>query len=1072
MRVHPESEEIAHTQELFEVAGLTSMLSAKGRVCNNKVVILDKMTTLRNKLKGYIDEGDKKVKKRETDASTAKQAWLDAEGAYLIAKSKAESLDKQVAEDLKKVTSLTELLDLNKKRLAKVRASVTEQLSEIDEEEAIIRELLGYIGDLTTSTVDVDVSSLAERFSRGVSKLPTLGGQAAYLQAYAQSLRETQLPSYQESEDVKAVLKSIMDDYSSRRKALADEQAAAEAEVSKTQKDKEDAEELLVKDRKKAKEAWEEVNRNQRVALQAAYNQAKDSLEQSKTKFSSLKVSYEKQIAIIDKVMNRVVEYCKEVPQVPEDNIELNPGTYGGGSCPVNYYCPINSYFPKACPPNTASRKSSDDIYDCKAILGYFGAAGAMATACTAGSYCEAGTERPVACPSGTQSAELANELADCISSPGYYGPNGKPGVQCPAGSYCPIAASAPLACPSAYTSPAGSSSLSACTLSPVADSVTINTGTAFSYQTVPGLDLSTRARVEFSAMTRTDVHVLLTMGNGGVFEVVIGGWDNTKSTIRRSRAGADIVETRGTVLSATEFRTFVLDWSTPRVLKVFSKSSTGTLTLLMETPQQPESVLDMKTMAVSTYKASGTFRVQVGRPPCPANSYCPDGINVVACPANTVSVAYSTKPSDCKTARGYYTCDGKTASISGGACTSASFSQALKCPAGYFCPEDIPNPLACPANTVSADGAGAAVDCKPQPGFYGDNGNAASVCPAGFYCPGGSAAVRCPLGTTSAQGTADVAQCSVIRAYYGSEGVAATQCPDFTTSPAGSTKVTDCQAKRGFFGQPGQPATRCSENNYCPGDGSLMSCPSGTVSRIGAISIDNCFVSGKWFMKTYSSGGRGLSTMPDVSTLTFVGQTYVQSISFTGEDKFQQAIPGTPADRFATTFQGRFVVQNAGAYTFCTSSDDGSDLTVDGAMVVDNGGLHGTERRCTTTQVGAGMHDALVNFFENEGAAVCMVTWSGPDTNNVEVPLVPLDSCAISVADLKGGWVNQVRISANGVGTWDNGRRPNFSVKTTDTCGFFDTSFPDDRVFRGALSQDKNRLTFSPDNYWARTSA
>jgi hypothetical protein len=121
---------------------------------------------------------------------------------------------------------------------------------------------------------------------------------------------------------------------------------------------------------------------------------------------------------------------------------------------------------------------------------------------------------------------------------------------------------------------------------------------------------------------------------------------------------------------------------------------------------------------------------------------------------------------------------------------------------------------------------------------------------------------------------------------------------------------------------------------------------------RIGAISIDNCFVPGKWTMRTYSSGNRGLSTMPDVSTLTFVGETYVKSISFTEGAQFQQAIPGTPADRFATTFQGRFVVQNAGAYTFCTSSDDGSDLTVDGAMVVDNGGLHPTQRRCPECSV------------------------------------------------------------------------------------------------------------------------
>ncbi len=131
------------------------MLSAKGRVCNNKVYILDKMTALRTKLQGYIEQGLQKVQKREDDANAAKQAWLDAEGAYLIAKKKAETLDVQVAEDLKKVTSLTELLDLHKKRLAKVRASVTAQLSEIDEEEAIIKELLGYIGDLTSSTVDV-----------------------------------------------------------------------------------------------------------------------------------------------------------------------------------------------------------------------------------------------------------------------------------------------------------------------------------------------------------------------------------------------------------------------------------------------------------------------------------------------------------------------------------------------------------------------------------------------------------------------------------------------------------------------------------------------------------------------------------------------------------------------------------------------------------------------------------------------------------------------------------------------------------------------------------------------------
>ncbi len=112
-----------------------------------------------------------------------------------------------------------------------------------------------------------------------------------------------------------------------------------------------------------------------------------------------------------------------------------------------------------------------------------------------------------------------------------------------------------------------------------------------------------------------------------------------------------------------------------------------------------------------------------------------------------------------------------------------------------------------------------------------------------------------------------------------------------------------------------------------------------------GASSIENCYLADQWLMKTYTAG-HALSTMPDVQTLTLVGQSYVPTIDFYGEDKFQLAIPGTPGDYFATTFQGRFVVQTAGIYTFCTNSDDGSDLTIDGLLIVDNGGLHGTQRR------------------------------------------------------------------------------------------------------------------------------
>jgi hypothetical protein len=144
---------------------------------------------------------------------------------------------------------------------------------------------------------------------------------------------------------------------------------------------------------------------------------------------------------------------------------------------------------------------------------------------------------------------------------------------------------------------------------------VTVNTGVDFNYQTVPNVDLSAQTQVEFSVMARDSAHVRLTLGGGGMFEIVLGfGPTMSQSTIRRSRAGNNMVESNGPAptLSASEFRTFVLDWGTPKVLKVFSKSSSGALTELLKTAPQPESVLDVKTIAVSTVGTTGSFRVQV----------------------------------------------------------------------------------------------------------------------------------------------------------------------------------------------------------------------------------------------------------------------------------------------------------------------------------------------------------------------------------------------------------------------------------------------------------------------------
>jgi hypothetical protein len=133
----------------------TTMLSAKGRVCGNKDYILQKMWQLKDKLVGFQTDAQNKLNLRIQQEIAAKKAWLDEEGKYAVQKAAVELDSANMARSLKNVASLQDLVELRKARISKIRADNTNALSEIDEEEAIIRELLGYISDLTKSTVDV-----------------------------------------------------------------------------------------------------------------------------------------------------------------------------------------------------------------------------------------------------------------------------------------------------------------------------------------------------------------------------------------------------------------------------------------------------------------------------------------------------------------------------------------------------------------------------------------------------------------------------------------------------------------------------------------------------------------------------------------------------------------------------------------------------------------------------------------------------------------------------------------------------------------------------------------------------
>ncbi len=91
--------------------------------------------------------------------------------------------------------------------------------------------------------------------------------------------------------------------------------------------------------------------------------------------------------------------------------------------------------------------------------------------------------------------------------------------------------------------------------------------------------------------------------------------------------------------------------------------------------------------------------------------------------------------------------------------------------------------------------------------------------------------------------------------------------------------------------------------------------------------------------------------------------------------------------DNFAMRFRASLRTPVAGSYTFYTASDDGSRLLIDGAVVVNNDGLHATAEQQGTVNLTDGVHDIEVQFFEQGGDQVLVVSYAGPGLTRRVIP-------------------------------------------------------------------------------------
>ena len=103
----------------------------------------------------------------------------------------------------------------------------------------------------------------------------------------------------------------------------------------------------------------------------------------------------------------------------------------------------------------------------------------------------------------------------------------------------------------------------------------------------------------------------------------------------------------------------------------------------------------------------------------------------------------------------------------------------------------------------------------------------------------------------------------------------------------------------------------------------------------------------------------------------------------------------GGPTGRYGVRFKGNIVIPTTGTWSFRTSSDDGSDLWINGVRVVNNDGLHGNATVTGTATLAAGTYSFECRMFENTGNSNLWAEWRGPSMASWE--LIPMTAFTCS---------------------------------------------------------------------------
>jgi len=210
----------------------------------------------------------------------------------------------------------------------------------------------------------------------------------------------------------------------------------------------------------------------------------------------------------------------------------------------------------------------------------------------------------------------------------------------------------------------------------------------------------------------------------------------------------------------------------------------------------------------------------------CPTGYYCLEGTKLpTACPDGKYSLKGAESEDDCTDCReGYY-------------CVRYTVGSAMMiCPVGYFCPEGVDAPIACPKGTYNTyEKSTSDKKCVSCPAgtacdVTGIADYKRKMCPPGYYCPKGTISPQaCPAGRfrpnmgAAKEGPVDF----VVNA--AADEAACYSCVPGYYCPTKATVVPELCPRGSFCPKASDWPIKCPAGYYCPsGVAAPKPCPPG----------------------------------------------------------------------------------------------------------------------------------------------------------------------------------------------------------------------------------------------------